>query len=267
METYGKCPQCGKGGLILASPGYLCNYCKSIDETCKFIIFRQYFGKEITPKIVKDLLSKGKTEVFSDLRKKDGGTFSASLMLEDLKVKPCFETACLDDVSCPKCGSKIMETGSAFACADYHSEERCMVYLSRKIAGTAIGKNDAVTMLSGEKTGFLQFTSASGKNFSARLFLDSEFKVAFDRIICKCPKCSGDIYGGDRAYGCSNYKAADKCTFTVWREIYGKTVTPDIVSELCLNGETGVMKGFKNRQGDPVERKLFLSPEFQVMII
>ena len=266
METFGKCPQCGKGELIRGTVGYLCNYCKSVEDGCKFIIFREYFGKEITPEILKDLLTKGKTGVFKDLKKKDGGTFSAALMFEELKVKPSFDTTYLDGIACPRCGAKIIETGKFFACENFHSEIQCPVYVSRNIALKTIGREEAVTILSGNKTGFMMFKSQAGKIFTARLMLDNDGKVVFDRVICKCPVCNGNIYGGDKAYGCSNYASENRCTFTIWREIYGKTITVDIVTELCTNRETKKMK-FKTKTGETIERKLVISPELKVIVI
>ena len=268
MQTFGKCPQCGKGELIQGTIGYLCNYCKSVEDSCKFIIFREYFGKEMTPAIVKELLTNGKTQIFKDLKKKDGGTFAAALMLEDGKVKPSFDTTYLDGVACPKCGGKIIETGKGFSCENYHAEKPCNVYISRETAGVTISKKTAIEILSGAKTDFFLFTAKTGKKFSARLVFDKEFKLAFDYAICKCPQCgNGDIYGGDKAYGCSNYAAENKCSFTIWREIYGKTITIDIVTELCANKETKIMKGFKTQKSEAIERKLVITPEFKVIII
>ena len=268
METYGKCPKCAKGELIQGTIGYLCNYCKSLEDKCDFIIYREYFRKEITPAMIKQLLESGKTGVFRDLQKRDGGTFSASLTLENFVVKPSFETTFLDGATCPICKGKIIETGKAFMCENYHHEQsKCPVYISHTIAGTSIASNDVIALLTGLETSFLTFTSNTGKVFLAKLVLDDEGKVNFERTLCKCPKCGGNIYGGDKAYGCSNYAAEIKCDFTIWKEIFGKKITQDIVVQLCTEKETKIMKGFKTKTGEPLERKLILSPDFRVEII
>lgn len=261
MVTFGKCPKCEKGELFQGAIGYMCNYCKSLEDKCDFILYRKYFEKEITPEILSDLITKRRSVYFTDLKNSQGKPFSAFLVLDDdYKVKPSFDEKYLN-IPCPVCGGKVTETHKSFFC------KGCSLYVYRTIAGTDItGQIDA--LLKNKKTGYLDFVSNSGKKFVARLCLGSEGKVEFDRDICTCPKCGkGIMYGGDRAYGCSNYNSTNKCTFTIWKEINGKKITAGIVVELCTKKETAIMKGFTNRQGEPVERKLVLLDDFQVAVV
>lgn len=268
----GICPKCGKGQIIKGSIGYSCNHFKSIDDKCTFNIYKEYFGKEITEDIALQLIEKGETEVFTDLTKKDGGTFSASLRYEDGFIKPHFKNEVLE-TECPVCGNEIEVLANGYACSDYHKKDEaenrlCNVYISKTIAGRSISKREAETLLKGEKTPFLNgFTNKNGKPFSSRLFLEENGGVSFDSVLCKCPKCGGDMYVGEKAYNCSNFRNEEiKCNFSIWREISHREITPEEALTLCEEKITPTLSGFSNKEGN-FERKLTISDDFKVIMV
>lgn len=60
----------------------------------------------------------------------------------------------------------------------------------------------------------------------------------------KCKKCDGDIIDKGTFYGCTNYKTKN-CTFTVSKNILGKTISQANVKKVLKDGKSGLIKGFK----------------------
>lgn len=85
----GKCPCCGKD-VIKMSWGYGCSNYKN---GCKFGISNVVANKRISEKIVMGLLENGVTSVLSGFKNKEGKTFSARLILDevDKKIKFSFK--------------------------------------------------------------------------------------------------------------------------------------------------------------------------------
>ncbi|RIJ66911.1 type IA DNA topoisomerase [Rummeliibacillus sp. POC4] len=75
--------------------------------------------------------------------------------------------------------------------------------------------------------------------------------------IVECPIChQGKIVARKSFYGCSNYRAG--CKFTVSKTIASKKLSPNQVKDLCQNGVTKEMKGFKSKKGTSFSAKLKL---------
>ena len=67
-------------------------YCEDW-ENCGFSIWKQICSKKLSSTIIKELLEKGKTKEIKGFKSKQGKTFSASLIIEDNKVKLNFENS------------------------------------------------------------------------------------------------------------------------------------------------------------------------------
>jgi len=77
----GPCPQCGEGTIKETPKGAGCDRWK---EGCKFMIWREQFGKRLTATQIKELVEKRRTKVIKGFKKKDGsGTYDARLVLND----------------------------------------------------------------------------------------------------------------------------------------------------------------------------------------
>ncbi|AXC16430.1 DNA topoisomerase I (plasmid) [Acidisarcina polymorpha] len=75
-----------------------------------------------------------------------------------------------------------------------------------------------------------------------------------------CPKCkSGQLRRpNDREFfSCTRYR--DGCTFSINRTIAKKKLTDKQIETLCTKGETGIIKGFVNKQGKPFDAILMCS--------
>ncbi|HEY9684272.1 MAG TPA: DNA topoisomerase 3 [Oculatellaceae cyanobacterium] len=86
----GPCPMCKQGTIRKTPKGAGCDRWK---EGCKFMIWREQFGKKLTESQIQELLEKGKTKVIKGFKKRDGsGTYDARLVLTDeFKIKLDFD--------------------------------------------------------------------------------------------------------------------------------------------------------------------------------
>lgn len=72
-----------------------------------------------------------------------------------------------------------------------------------------------------------------------------------------CPVChEGQVVATPKGWGCSRWKAG--CSFTIWRTVAKKRLTDRQVTTLLGGKTTGVLKGFKNRAGQPFSARLRL---------
>jgi len=81
--------------------------------------------------------------------------------------------------------------------------------------------------------------------------------AATSSVITACPRsgCGGSIFMGRKGYGCSNYSLG--CSFVIWKENHGRTLTDSQVKALIEKGKTGKMK-LARPDGTPAEGRLIL---------
>lgn len=81
---------------------------------------------------------------------------------------------------------------------------------------------------------------------------------------CACPKCGT---GTMRFYGkvvrCDN----PDCALPVFRQIAGRTLTDTEMNDLLAKGKTGVLGGFKSRQGKPFSAAVAFDADFNTKFI
>ena len=276
INYIGTCPVCGKGKIAEGPTVFRCNYAASMKEKCDFHIFKTYNGAEITQKHVEQLIKDGKTENI-EFTSKAGKKFTGYLTIENGEVKMEFANNTDNlpqlDTPCPICGEPVIIFNTGYGCKNIHETDedgnkKCTLWINKTIAGRTIKEQEVEQLLKDGKTDFLDgFTSNQGNEFTSRLTLDQEGNVNFDSTICKCPKCGGDIRIGNKSYNCSNYKSQG-CNFNVWKEIAYRKITPEEVKQLCENGGTEVLDGFKNKdKSKTFSGQLILSDDFQVKIL
>lgn len=266
LEVIGICPVCHKGKMVKGSLGFSCNYFRSINDKCSFNIYHTYFGKVIDEDIAKELIETGETEVFHDLKRKDGTIFSAALKISNGQVVPSFFKTLLTN-KCPLCGGEIEEMAGGYACVNYY-EAKCKLFIPALVCEREISISEAETLLEAKKTGFLEgFKSKNGETFQSRLSLSEDGRISFDNILCKCPKCGGDVYAGSKAYNCSNQKNQEHpCNFVIWGEIFCRKISTDEAIQLCRDKQTPVLDGFWGKNGS-FSRKLILNDDFKVKLV
>jgi len=113
---------------------------------------------------------------------------------------------------------------------------------------------------SNEKRGeYMNKIKAFTKEVIQKVANDTTVAIGADQtILGNCPRCdAGKVIETQKAYGCSQWKATE-CKFVVWKEMAQKKITPSIVKSLLKSGQTKVIKGFKNREGNPFDAALKL---------
>jgi DNA topoisomerase-3 len=75
--------------------------------------------------------------------------------------------------------------------------------------------------------------------------------------ITNCPRagCGGQIFMGNKGYGCSHYK--EGCSFVIWKSSFGKALTPAMVKALIEKGTTNKLK-LTNDAGQIIDAKIIL---------
>ncbi len=155
---------------------------------------------------------------------------------------------------CPKCGTEVERTPFGWACAA--GKEACGFVVwgevaKKKLPAQAVRELVQDLATSKEIHGF---KSKTGKEFSAKLYLDPEegYRVRFKfddapkEVLGKCPGCGGDVVETPKAFGCRNWKDADHEHVTIWKEIAGHRVSLAEAKKLLAGEEIGRF-GFTSR--------------------
>ena len=254
-KEVGKCPKCGKP-VVALSKGYGC----SGYPDCDFSIFKTIAGVSLTDKNVADLLAGRTTDVISGFKKKDGGTFSAALVLnEEHKVSWApFENK--TDLVCPKCGKPIIKTPATYKCTE------CDFILWSKICEKTLTEAQVAKLIEGEPTGVIKgFKRKDGSKFDAALII-KDGKLVWYRPEAKdtglkCPKCGKPIMDNGKAFECQG-KKDNTCTFSVWKEPGGKPFSMKDLKDLLEKKKTTLKKGLKGKSGKTFDAYIILKPDF-----
>jgi len=81
----------------------------------------------------------------------------------------------------------------------------------------------------------------------------------------KCPLCGGDVFEGKKSYYCSSWKEKN-CEFKIWKQLYGKNITPSIARELLTKKITKKLK-FKSKAGKTFQAKLKLLKDGKIELV
>lgn len=189
-ETIGVCPVCNSG-IRMTDKGILCSSPKESD--CKFAIWRNISGKQLTDKQLMSLLTYKETKEIKGFKsKRTGKTFSAKLILNEFykmafdfgetKAEESYETRGVPASygTCPACGGELEFTDRGLRCSK-RSETSCSFIVWRTVAGKELEDETLLELAREGKTETIDgFTSRKGKAFSAALILNEEGKVEFD---------------------------------------------------------------------------------------
>lgn len=267
----GTCPVCGKGKIVEGQALYKCDFATPT-EKCDFHIYKNFNGAEITSAHVEQLINENTTETI-EFTSKSSEKYNGTLSVEDGKIKVNYEynNENLERLQtpCPFCSGEVLVFQSGFGCENFHKkEEKCKLWINKTIAKRELETEEVEELLTNGRTQFLSgFENNSGNEFTTQLVLNQDGGLDFDSVVCKCPKCGGDIRIGNKAYSCSNWKEK-KCDFSIWREIAYREITPIEARSLCENKATDVLEGFQNKEKTKsFSGRLIMSDDFQIKII
>lgn len=185
-ESFGPCPQCGKGTVMATPKGAGCHRWK---EGCTFTIWREFNGKKLTDTDIKDLLEKRETKIIKGFKKKDGSTkYDAKLILNDeFKVRLEGTGGGTGGASgealgaCPQCKQgSVRPTPKGAGCSRWR--EGCTFSVWREVSGVPLTDEQMKKLVAEGRTDVIKgFKKKNGTgNFDARLVINSEFKVRFE---------------------------------------------------------------------------------------
>lgn len=81
---------------------------------------------------------------------------------------------------------------------------------------------------------------------------------------CSCPKCkTGRILFYPKVAKCSNVD----CSVTIFRNKSEKQITDKQITELVTTGKTGLIKGFKSKNGKMFDASLAFDEQFNVIFV
>ena len=81
---------------------------------------------------------------------------------------------------------------------------------------------------------------------------------------CACPKCgTGTMQFYGKVVRCDN----PDCALPVFRQIAGRTLTDTEMNDLLANGKTGVLGGFKSKQGKPFSAVVTFDADFNTKFV
>ena len=167
--------------------------------------------------------------------------------------------------TCPSCGGDILEGDKSYFCSNWKTKG-CKVSMWRRAGDTPYTHDEVAKLLSGEriskKISWKDKNTGVKKEGTVDMQYDAtENRVKFlqhqatpDEIICKCPKCGGNILEGQKGYYCSNWK--DKgCKIGMYKKIGESLITKSELKQL-LSGEkvTKKIKWKDKNTGDMKER-------------
>lgn len=172
-----KCPVCG-GEIVVTPYGYRCIHnVRDSEEGCKFNIGK-IAGFSLNEKLVRQLLTEGKTDVIDSFVAKTGMMFSAALKVgpEGKIVFDFGEGEPVDtELNCPKCRQKLKKNLKNYFCD-------CKFRVPAVIAGKTLEEAVVAELLADKHTKekVTGFTSKSGSLFDAYLKMNEEDRIVFD---------------------------------------------------------------------------------------
>jgi len=275
------CPACG-GRIVQTGYGFACENRFKEEDQCYFSV-GEIAGRKLSQEEFTELLKNGTTDVLSGFKSKTNQKFNARIKLtsnEEGKKVLSFdfeniEREKLEGVKCPDCGGDLVKTPFGYGCSNYKKDDpdnSCRFSIG-KIAGKDLNKKQAIQLIADGKTETIRgFKGKSGKKFDACLVLkkneEGKTDIAFDfenveaKEVkdAKCPKCGGQIVVTPFGFGCSNYNRDNpdnSCDFNIG-QIAGVKIKETQVKELCKDGITSLITGFKSKAGKKFDAKLAL---------
>jgi DNA topoisomerase-3 len=92
--------------------------------------------------------------------------------------------------------------------------------------------------------------------------LESKIEGANGRQEYPCPKCkSGRVTVYPKVARCGN----ESCGLTVFRNKSGKDLTEGQLKDLLAKGKTGVIKGFRSKEGKPFDAAVAFDAEYKTV--
>ncbi|QAY66015.1 type IA DNA topoisomerase [Paenibacillus protaetiae] len=102
-------------------------------------------------------------------------------------------------------------------------------------------------------------SAAAAKSAGSKRAAAAPEQTAGPKRIAACPRqgCGGTIIEGKRGYGCSAFRTG--CTFVIWKEQLGKSISAAMAKSLVEKGETSLITFKRPNGGESYKGKLVLA--------
>lgn len=150
--------------------------------------------------------------------------------------------------ACPLCGGSLEDGRFKYVC------EKGDFSVPKIVCGAEINVSLLKKLVSGEKSGVMQFRKKDGTEFKAGLVIEDgelKFDSSSRDTSCSCPKCNTKLKAGKFNYVCP------ECGFKVSRIVCGKEIDEKLLQSL-LDGKTSSQFTFKKNNGTSFKAKLKL---------
>ena len=255
------CPLC-QAPLNMVPWGYTCE-----SMGCNFRIGHTVAQRSLTHEEMQELLTHKKTPLLSGFVSKKGSRFSASLFLDEKnEIQFAFDDSQERrpfSGACPLCQAGLLDVGNRILC-----EKECGFTLYKTTAGVLLEEPWLHALLTEGRTPLIHgFTSKKGNTFSAHLCLENSGKTRFEFVQdghfsgeaskFQCPLCHAQLKENKNTVFCDQ----SPCTFTLFKKIAGKKLRSTDIKSLFTQGQTEVIQGFVNKQGQSFDASLRLDPQ------
>lgn len=162
---------------------------------------------------------------------------------------------------CPLCNGDVVKVQKGYCCVNSLGTEPSCHFSAGNLIGNRHMSDSEISFLLSEKRILLDgFSTKEQKVFSTVLTIEQDGSIAMKSAVGKCPKCGGDLYVNNRAFGCGNFRRpGDPCNFTIWRNIGGHEMTLKEVDEICTQGATANEITFYDNNGHKSSHRLGLN--------
>ncbi len=176
---------------------------------------------------------------------------------------------------CPQCKVGVVrETPKGAGCSRWR--EGCTFTVWREQYGKKLSDAQIKEIVQKGRTKPIKgFKKKNGSGtYDAALVIGEDFKIRPDfgsqngdsASFGACPQCKeGTVRSTPKGAGCSRWR--EGCTFSIWREIWGKELTDEQIKELVEKRRTQQIKGFKKKDGSGTyDANLVLGEDFKVRL-
>lgn len=257
-ERLGECPRCG-GEVRAARAGWRC-------VGCTLSLPGVVAEREISARMARSLLQKGRTEVVKGFRSRAKKPFAAALVLDE-QGKVVFEFPEAEALGpCPACGAPVRERKAVYSC---DTGRECPFAVFRTMSGLEIPADAVRALLGSGRSGVLQgFTEREGGASYDGALVWREGRVRVVRADPReeapspgaCPRCGGEVRFGAGAWRCGG------CGLRVPGEVAGRPLRGEDVGRLLREGRTDRLYGFVQAGGGRFAAGLLLEPEGRVRL-
>ena len=161
-------------------------------------------------------------------------------------------------IVCPKCHQTVKMGPSGARC-------QCGFSVWRVVAGKRLTDEQLQQLAEKGRTGQISgFKNKEGKQFSAALIINEEWKTVFlfpendPEAAVKCPRCGNMVSFNSKGAWCRS------CGLSVWNTVAGKRLTDAQVKTILQKGRSGLITGFKSKAGNSFDAFLVLGEDGKV---